>query len=123
MVAARTGATAQAAKTRARARQGAAVDAGDGGTDGSGLRLARDAVAQGSASAVAVNTDAGDGGSGGSWLRLARALRKPGRGEDEVCEKPTPPPFISHQRPFSTKFRYYSEFEPSSPPALQNFQH
>ena len=48
MVAARTGAVAQAAKTRACARQGVAVDAGDGGTGGSGLRLARDAVAQGS---------------------------------------------------------------------------
>ena len=68
------------------------MDAGDGGTDGSGLRLARDAMAQGSAPAVIVNTDAGDGGSGGTGLRLARALRKPGRGEDEVCEKPTPPP-------------------------------
>ena len=91
-MAARTGATAQAAKTRARTRQGAAVDASDGGSGGSGLRLARDAVAQGSAPVVAVNTDTGDDGSGGSGLRLARALRKPGRGEDEVCEKPTPPP-------------------------------
>ena len=66
MMAARTGAAAQAVKTRACARQGVAVDAGDGGTGGSGLRLAKDAVAQGSAPAVAVNTDAGDGGSGGS---------------------------------------------------------
>ena len=38
MVAARTGAAAQAVKTRARVRQGVAVDAGDGGTGGSGLR-------------------------------------------------------------------------------------
>ena len=56
---------------------------------GSELLLARDAVAQGSAPAT---EPAGDGGSGGSGLRLTRALRKPGRGEDEVCEKPTPPP-------------------------------
>ena len=59
---------------------------------GSELLLARYVVAQGSAPAVVVNTDAGDSGSGGSRLRLARALRKPGRGEDAVCEKPTPPP-------------------------------
>ena len=89
---ARTGAAAQAVKTRARAQQGVAVDAGDGDTGGLGLRLARDAVAQGSAPAVAVTIDAGDGGSGGSGLRLARALRRLGRGEDEVCEKLTPPP-------------------------------
>ena len=61
MMAARTGAAAQAVKTRARARQGVVVDPGDGGTGGSGLRLARDAVAPGSA--VAVITDASDGGS------------------------------------------------------------
>ena len=70
---------------------------------GSELLLARDAVAQGSAPAVVVNTDAGDGGSGGSGLRLARALRKQGRGEDNP-----PPPFISHQRqpkgPFPLNF-------------------
>ena len=59
---------------------------------GSELLLASDAVAQGSAPAVVVNTDAGDGGYGGSGLGLARALRKPGMGEDEVCEKQTPPP-------------------------------
>ena len=56
-------------KTRARARQGVAVDAGDCGTGGSGLRLARATVAQGSAPAVAVTTDTDDGGSGGSRLR------------------------------------------------------
>ena len=100
-------------KTKARARQGVAVDAGDGSTGGSGLRLARDAVAQGSAPVVAVTTDAGDGGSGGSGLRLARALRRLERGEDEVCEKPTtppppppPPPFISHQRQPKGPFLY-----------------
>ena len=69
MVAARTGAAAQAVKTRARARQGVAVDAGDDGTGDSRLQLARASVAQGSAPAVAVTTDAGDGGSGGSGLR------------------------------------------------------
>ena len=58
MVAARIGAAAQAVKTRARALQGVAVDAGDGCTGGSGLRLAR-----------AVTTDTDDGGSGGSRLR------------------------------------------------------
>ena len=98
-MAARTGAVAQAVKTRACAPQGVAVDAGDGGTGGSRLRLARDAVAQGSAPAVAVHTDACDGGSGGSGLRLARALKRLGRGEDEVCEKPNQPPPHPHPPP------------------------
>ena len=44
------------------------MDAGDGGTGDSGLQLARAAVAQGSAPAVAVTTDAEDGGSGGLGL-------------------------------------------------------
>ena len=68
MMATRTGAAAQAVKTRARAWQKVAVDADDGDTGGSGLQLARAAVAQGSAPAMAVTTDADDGGSGGSRL-------------------------------------------------------
>ena len=116
-MAARTGATTQAVKTRARARKGVAVDAGDGGTGGSGLRLARDVVAQGSAPAVAVTIDAGDGCSGGSGLRLARSLRRLGRGEDEVCEKPNPPSpsFYKPSKAAEWSFSLCSKILPSLP--------
>ena len=43
--------------------------------------------------------DAGDGGTGGSGLRL-QGLSEGRGGEDEICEKPNPPPpshFISPQ--------------------------
>ena len=58
---------------------------------------------------------AGQGSATGS-----RALRRLGRGGDEVNEKPTPSPhFISLKRQPKGPFRYYSEFEPASPPAIQ----
>ena len=94
MVAARTGAAAQAAKTRVRALQEVAVDAGDGGTGGSGLRLARAAVAQGSAPAMAVTTDADDGGSGGSRLRQQGLSEGRGGKKMKYTKSQSPPLFL-----------------------------
>ena len=60
---------------------------------------------------------AGQGSATGS-----KALRRLGRGGDEVNEKTTPSPhFISLKRQPKGPFRYYSEFEPASPPAIQIF--
>ena len=74
------------------------MDAGDDDNDGSGLRLARAAVAQGSVYGVrAADVDDGSGyggDKGDSGLRLARALKRLGRGGNDVNEKPTPPLFL-----------------------------
>ena len=70
------------------------MDAGDGGTSGSGLWVARAAVAQGSAPVVAVTTDADDGGSGGSGLWQQGLSESRGGKKMKYTKIQSPPLFL-----------------------------
>ena len=79
-------------------------------------RLGRARHRQGFVSAVAGANRGGGAGAvklNKTRARVGRALRRLGRGRDEVNEKPPPSPhFISLKRQPNSHFRYYSEFEP-----------